>query len=489
MFKKIIASMCILTGVLTQTAFADSDAVMLISNQTAKDNFYAKYGIEKRADVFYNGEYIYYEDAQPLVLNGTTFVPIRNFCDALGAEVGFVNETKQVTIKYGDDIISFVAGSADIDVNGKTFTLTSSTFVAEDRTMVPARLISEAFDLDVSWNSYDKQVIINDVNALKHLINNELTIVNGILDIACTNANEIYTENSEMIGYLELLYDIYGVSFDYEADYTSIYDKNSNILDFNISSKLDSSGYISFLNEQVKNDQMNEFRANQVIAYLELFEAFDLGLLVDVSNDYLYFSSDKMEYISQFFNIDSDTLDNDTTLKYKLGLSSNQNSALSEQLTDLSEQLADLSIEKIVDMILDQATDFDHFELGVYKAILDVLEPVRDSNFTKNADVYTLNHQVNIFDTDVSLNLQVKLNSNGSVSSYIIEVDLDNDEGTVYFNFSQESIFHASCELKISSDYGFDDENFELLFKSSVVISQTNKSASSIPTTNVVEIQ
>lgn len=484
MFKKILASICIVTSLTTQIAFANNEGIMLISNQSAKDTFYEKHGIEKSADVFYNGDYIYFEDAQPLVLNGTTFVPIRNFCDALGAEVGYENETQRVTIKNGDDVISFVAGSADIDVNGQTKTLTSATFITDARTMVPARLISEAFDLDVSWNSSDKQVIINDINALKEMINNELTIVNNILEFASYNTSDYIEGNMETVGDIALNYNIYGTKFNYSGDYTSVADESLNNLDLNISSKIDANEYIALLDLQAENGYLSPIEVNLIKEYLKEFETFDMNMLLDLKNDYLYFSSDKMNVLKDFLVFEDSTINDDTTLKLKLNLEDILNEAIVS-----NEVVQNLNIEYIVDTILAETPNINHFDGSIYKTALEFLENFKDSNFTQNADTYVLSKKIDALDTILDVKIQAKLDSNGGVTSYSVEIMCNESNQSVYFVLSQNSLTQASCSLQLAVSDPYTGEQIDISLSTNASVSATDKEVSSIPTTNVVEIQ
>jgi len=103
------------------------------------------------------GEMIYF-DVSPQIINGRTMVPLRAIFDALGASVSWDDATKTVTSTRGNTTISLTIDSTTMYVNGTAVTLDSPACLIGGRTLVPVRAISEAFNLNVSWNESTKTV-------------------------------------------------------------------------------------------------------------------------------------------------------------------------------------------------------------------------------------------------------------------------------------------------------------------------------------------
>jgi len=102
-------------------------------------------------DLVHNGEAIEF-DSKPIIANDRTMVPVRFVTERLGAEVEWDGEEREVYINhYGDSMILKIDRSY-AQINGKAVALDSPPFIKEDRTMVPLRFISENFGAEVSWD-------------------------------------------------------------------------------------------------------------------------------------------------------------------------------------------------------------------------------------------------------------------------------------------------------------------------------------------------
>ena len=88
-----------------------------------------------------------------VVGDGVTLVPVRVITEAFGAKVGWVEETSTVTLDYPDVNIILQIGNSVAEVNGKAETLLAAPELTEaGYTMVPLRFISENFGAEVSYD-------------------------------------------------------------------------------------------------------------------------------------------------------------------------------------------------------------------------------------------------------------------------------------------------------------------------------------------------
>lgn len=97
---------------------------------------------------------------QPIIINGTTFVPVRGVAEALGCKVWWNGESKTVGISKDDKRIAFVVGADHAFVNGKRVEMQPS-YIDRGTTMVPLRFISECLDMDVRWDQAAKTAYIS----------------------------------------------------------------------------------------------------------------------------------------------------------------------------------------------------------------------------------------------------------------------------------------------------------------------------------------
>lgn len=129
--KKILILLCLLFGFLTTTYAAENYDVPVC--------------------IMFNGSYINFEN-EPVLIGGTTYLPVRFFCEALSAEVEWIDETQTVMVSFGDDVISLDIGSSTAYINGNPTKINGSALLINSLTYLPVRFIAESLGGDVSWD-------------------------------------------------------------------------------------------------------------------------------------------------------------------------------------------------------------------------------------------------------------------------------------------------------------------------------------------------
>ncbi len=99
-------------------------------------------------------------DVPPQIINDRTMVPVRAIFEALGASVEWNNETRTVTAAKGETVVALVIDSNVIKVNDTEKTIDVPAQIVNERTFVPVRAISEAFECTVEWNQETYTVTI-----------------------------------------------------------------------------------------------------------------------------------------------------------------------------------------------------------------------------------------------------------------------------------------------------------------------------------------
>ena len=94
------------------------------------------------------------------IVEGRTLVPLRAIFEALGASVEWDNVTRTVTSERGSDVISLTVGADTFYKNDEPIELDVPAQIINDRTMVPARAIAEAYGCDVQWDGETRTVTI-----------------------------------------------------------------------------------------------------------------------------------------------------------------------------------------------------------------------------------------------------------------------------------------------------------------------------------------
>lgn len=114
----------------------------------------------KDIDVSINDQYLYF-DQEPVIENGRTLVPLRAIFEALGASVEWDNSSRTITAIKDDVTISLQIDNNQMQKNGKSIPLDVPATLKGNRTLVPVRAVSEAFDCDVEWDGEMQTVKIN----------------------------------------------------------------------------------------------------------------------------------------------------------------------------------------------------------------------------------------------------------------------------------------------------------------------------------------
>lgn len=92
-------------------------------------------------------------DISAYIRNGTTFVPVRAICNAMGVtDLEWDNSKKKATVR-GYSKIEFYIGEKYAYVNGERKIMPEKAEIKNGRTMVPVRFFAEASDSEVLWDS------------------------------------------------------------------------------------------------------------------------------------------------------------------------------------------------------------------------------------------------------------------------------------------------------------------------------------------------
>jgi len=101
-------------------------------------------------------------DVEPFIKNGTTYVPIRFISEALNTDkIVWNSNSKTVLIIKGSTKISLIINKNYAYVNDAYTSLEANAIIVNGRTFVPLRFISNCFDADVNWNENTYTVSIN----------------------------------------------------------------------------------------------------------------------------------------------------------------------------------------------------------------------------------------------------------------------------------------------------------------------------------------
>lgn len=122
---------------------------------------------EPKISVYLNNVPIVF-DTEPVINDGTTYVPMRGIFEALGADVKWNDSEKSITVVNNSDTIKLYVGKNDIVINGKKSAKSPYPVISDGRTLVPLRSISELLGADVNWNSTTRRIDISTDDEVKY---------------------------------------------------------------------------------------------------------------------------------------------------------------------------------------------------------------------------------------------------------------------------------------------------------------------------------
>lgn len=125
-------------------------------------------------------------DVPPVIVEGRTLVPLRAIFEALGASVEWDNDTRSVLSERAGSSVALAIGSNVMKVNGVDKVLDVPAQIIQDRTLVPVRAISEAFDCKVEWNNETRSVeiytatsVMVDLSSIPSYTGSPFTVINN----------------------------------------------------------------------------------------------------------------------------------------------------------------------------------------------------------------------------------------------------------------------------------------------------------------------
>ncbi len=226
---------------------------------------------------------------------GTTLVPVRVITEAFGAKVLWDEETEKITIEYPDVIMVLQIGNKVARVNDHAEELSEAPVISDLSTMVPLRFISESFGATVGYDDETQSITV---------------------------IKEAHGEESTLAGTTELPYigdSYFGWIMDnpknfimgersFNGDYTSFIDENGNSVDIEIirlTEEMSFDEYFSIAKDEltgytlVKADKCVDRNGNK---YMH-FQSKSYGMIVDTRS---WIGEENMVAISTYFDEEAD---------------------------------------------------------------------------------------------------------------------------------------------------------------------------------------
>lgn len=156
--KEIVSSVNSGTSTVTESVTETTSTAV---NENSEENDTKLVNNTNEIMVVVDGEILEF-DQQPVIQDSRTLVPFRKILEALGAEVYWDDDTRQVRAVKDDTEISFVIGEKELLINQEdTIIMDVAPQIIGGRSMVPLRAISESLGAEVNWDNDERIVTIN----------------------------------------------------------------------------------------------------------------------------------------------------------------------------------------------------------------------------------------------------------------------------------------------------------------------------------------
>jgi hypothetical protein len=178
---------------IAQGLLAAAVGVSLFASKASADNI----------NVVVNGEQVSFAGAQPQEMNGSVLVPLRGVFEQLGATVQYNPTSKTIFADKGATNVSLSLGSSTAYVNNQSQPLPHAPIVMDGTTLVPLRFIAESLGAYVGWNPDTNTVNIQSAGAASARdipaqgIAQSTTIVGRITDVDRSGGHDVLSVDTD----------------------------------------------------------------------------------------------------------------------------------------------------------------------------------------------------------------------------------------------------------------------------------------------------
>jgi hypothetical protein len=115
----------------------------------------------QRVSVEVNGQLLSFDQADYMLAGGRILVPSQHIFAELEAKYSWNEKTQTITVAKGNRTIALALGKSTAVINGKTVKVEQPARIVHDRTMVPLRLVSEALGAKVGWDQETRTAFVD----------------------------------------------------------------------------------------------------------------------------------------------------------------------------------------------------------------------------------------------------------------------------------------------------------------------------------------
>lgn len=115
-------------------------------------------------------------DVAPYIENGRTMVPMRKIFEALDAVVDWDETTQTITATKGHIVIVLQINNGILKNNGIEEALDAAPVIVDGSTFVPVRAVSQSLKANVQWLEHNRSVYINSPELFRRATEKNVTM-------------------------------------------------------------------------------------------------------------------------------------------------------------------------------------------------------------------------------------------------------------------------------------------------------------------------
>lgn len=144
-------------------AFTGSESVTLFGSENSYAQYYAQLNglnFSKPIGVDIDGSEVSF-DVSPVIICGSAYVPMRAVLERMGLSVQWNAAGREVIVSDSETIITAYVESTEITVNGEARSIAAPPIMLRGRVLLPVRDFAEIFGFNVGWDNTARRVVIN----------------------------------------------------------------------------------------------------------------------------------------------------------------------------------------------------------------------------------------------------------------------------------------------------------------------------------------
>ena len=121
-------------------------------------------------------EVVQFEGQGPVIVDGSTLVPVRGVFETMGFTVGWDGDTRTATLSRTGYVVNITIDSAVFTTNGVSHTLEVPAQIIGGSTMLPIRAVLESVGYSLDWDGATRTVLITSGSTTAPIAEQETTV-------------------------------------------------------------------------------------------------------------------------------------------------------------------------------------------------------------------------------------------------------------------------------------------------------------------------